>query len=145
VEALGGAMLTGTVARVGTLASSSIGRPLDDKRFDLVIELDESHPALRPDMTARADITVAIRDDVLLVPVTAIVDDGARFVVRVARGRRVEMRPVTVGASNDDAAEIVSGLQEGERVILAGPPRENSAMAAPAVVPAPVSHVLAPR
>jgi HlyD family secretion protein len=95
-------------------------------------------------MTARADIAIAVKDDALLVPVTAIADDGARFVVRVAIGRRIEVRPVTLGASNDDVAEVVSGLQEGERVLLMAASPAGSA-ATPADARAPVPHALAPR
>lgn len=144
VEALGGATLTGHVARVGTLASSSIGRPLDDRRFDLVIELDTSDERLRPEMTARADIDIATATEALLVPVTAIDDDGGRFVVRVASGRRIEIRPVTLGEANDTMVEVRSGLQAGEHVIIAA---ATAAPAAAAVIPRPAgpSDAVAPR
>lgn len=145
VEALGGTTLTGTVARVGTLASASVGRPLDDRRFDLVIELDTSDDRLRPEMTARADIAVTVKPDVLLVPVAAIADEGGRLVVRVARPRGLDVRPVTLGDANDTVAEVLTGLTAGERVVLPSPaasPAEAAALMprAPGAV-----DVLAPR
>lgn len=122
VEALGGAAMPGRVVRVGTLASASLGRPLDDRRFDLVIELDSSDERLRPEMTARADIAVASKADALLIPVTAVEGDGTRFFVRIPRGRGVEFRQVTLGDANSDVVDVVSGLRAGEEVIVPGPP-----------------------
>ena len=46
VEAYPDLRLTGHVARVGTLASSSVYRPLDAKVFDLIIELDPTRRAI---------------------------------------------------------------------------------------------------
>ena len=65
IEAFPDLRLTGKVTRVGTLARASADRPLDDKRFDLIVELDATTAELRPEMTARADILVGTRSDVL--------------------------------------------------------------------------------
>lgn len=57
----------------------------------------------------------------LAVPARAVTDTGgskAVFVVRDGRARRV---PVTTGRPLGDMVEIVSGLQAGERVVLAPP------------------------
>jgi RND family efflux transporter MFP subunit len=143
VEALGGVKLTGRVARVGTLASSSVLRPLDDKRFDLVIDIDPTSADLRPEMTARADITVARVADSLLVPVTAVVEGQGGFAVQVLAGGRVESRPVTLGESNETVVEILEGVREGEQVLLADP--DPGARAGRRPMPAEVSHAGRPR
>lgn len=145
VEALGGASLTGTVSRVGTLASASIGRPLDDKRFDLVIELDGSDERLRPEMTARADIAIAAKPDALLVPVTAVAEESGRFVVRVSQGRRLDVRPVVLGDANDDVVEVVSGVAAGDRVLVTAPVRRESASPSPMPRAAGPFDAVAPR
>lgn len=121
VEAFPDLELTGTVSRVGTLASSSINRPFDEKRFDLVINLDQTPTNLRPEMTARADILVGAKDGVLLVPVTALFEQQGRSVAYVMGAAGVEARAVEAGESNDQVVEIVNGLREGERVSLNRP------------------------
>ena len=88
VEAFPDLRLTGKVSRVGTLASASATRPFDDKRFDLIIELDPTTTELRPEMTARADIVVGTRKDVLLVPVTAVFEHQGSFVAYVVGRNR---------------------------------------------------------
>ena len=128
LEAFPELRLTGTVSRVGTLASSSIDRPLEDKRFDLVIELDPTDAELRPEMTVRADITVGTRNNVVLVPVNAVFQHQGVFVVHVVRATGIETRPVDLGESNDRFVEVVAGLREDERVMLTEPAAATAAL-----------------
>ncbi len=121
VEAFPELTLAGTVTRVGALASASAARPFDDKRFDLVITLDPTNAELRPEMTIRADVIVGTRKDVLLVPVTALFNQDGRHVAYVMGFSGTETRTVEIGESNDQVAEVVSGLQEGDRLALTEP------------------------
>ena len=45
-------------------------------------------------------------------------DKEGNMVVKVVQEEQVEARPVTTGISNDVETEIISGLQEGEVVLL---------------------------
>ena len=127
VEAFPELKLTGKVTRVGTLASSSVNRPFDDKRFDLVITLDPTAADLRPEMTIRADVIVGSRTNVLMVPVTAVFNSQGTRVVYVTGATGTGMRPVDLGEANDRMVEIVAGLREGERVSLSAPPAAGAA------------------
>ncbi len=122
VEAFPDLRLTGKVSRVGTLASASATRPFDEKRFDLIVELDATNAELRPEMSARADIIVGSRQNVLLVPVTAVFKTQSSFVAYVVSRGGMEPRPVDLGESNDRVVEVVGGLREGDRVSLTEPP-----------------------
>lgn len=135
-EAFPDLKLTGTVSRVGTLATTSINRPFEEKRFDLIISLDQAPADLRPEMTARADIIVGSKSGVLVVPVTAVFEQQGRSVVYVFDGSRLETRVVEPGDSSDQIVEIVSGLREGERVSL-NRPSAPSALRAPSAPSAP--------
>ncbi len=121
VEAFPDLKLTGKVSRVGTLAAASPARPFDDKRFDLVIELDAHTAELRPEMSIRADVLVGTRANVLMVPVTAIFNDQGTRVAHLVSATGLERRPVELGESNDQMVEIVAGLQQGDRVSLVAP------------------------
>ena len=125
VEAFPDLRLSGKVARVGTLASVSVERPMDEKRFEIVIELDASEDELRPEMTARADILVSRREDVLLVPVTAVTEtDGVTSVAVLGVGG-VSTRRVQLGESNGQMVEVQAGLRERERVVLETRPAQT--------------------
>ena len=118
LEAFPGLRLGGQVTRVGTLARSSAERPGNDKRFDVIVELDRTEIELRPEMTARIDVTVGERHDALLVPLNAVFERQGLTVCHVLRRIGVETVPVRLGESNEISVEVLSGVQEGERVAL---------------------------
>ena len=140
VEAFPDLRLTGKVSRVGTLASASATRPFDEKRFDLIIAVDATTAELRPEMTARADIVVGTRKDVLLIPVTSVFEKQGSFVAYVVGRNTSEPRAIDLGESNDRMVEVVSGLREHERVSLTEPPDAAAARQA-----RPATNALQPR
>jgi biotin carboxyl carrier protein len=110
--------LTGKVSRVGTVARSSFDRPFEDKRFDLIVDLDPTDADIRPEMTARVDVLIGELEDRLLLPVNAVFEREGVSVVHVVGLLGVETRPVQLGESNDLYVEVVSGLEPAERVSL---------------------------
>lgn len=76
---------------------------------------------LRPGLFARADLGVAHRDDVLMIPEEAILQrsDG-QVVFRLAPENRVERRVVKTGVHKNDRVEILEGLAAGDRVVIRG-------------------------
>ncbi len=69
-----------------------------------------------------ADVVLAEeRKAVRVVPRAAVLDSGTRQVVFAALDDgRFEPRPVTLGARFDDYHEILSGVEEGERIVTSG-------------------------
>jgi HlyD family secretion protein len=107
----------GRVARVGTLARTASERS-EEKRFDIVVELADSAPELRPEMTARVDIAVAEKPAALLVPVNAVFERAGAHVYHVVGLFGPRTRRVILGDANELHAEVISGLAAGERVSL---------------------------
>ena len=126
LEAFPDLRLAGRVVRVGTVATSSREHAFDDKRFDVIIELDSPRDGLRPEMTALADIVIGKRDNVLLVPVTAVFGKQGAFVAHVADAASTEIRPIELGESNGQFIEVVAGLRENERVLLTDPANDGA-------------------
>jgi len=110
--------LSGKVTRVGTLARASAERPFEEKRFDLIVEVDATPADLRPEMTARVEVLVGERKNALLVPVNAVFERQGITVCHVLRPFRVETRQVELGETDDLVAEVRAGLEEGDRVAL---------------------------
>ncbi len=137
LEAYPGLRLTGRVVSVGTVARVSPDRPVEGKRFDVVVDVDRSQADLRPDMTATVEIEVSRRADALLVPVNAIFDRDGEHVVHVVRGRATEIRRVMLGESNDVYVEVLDGVREGEHVRLSDVTVDGTGHPAPRVDPDP--------
>lgn len=112
--------LSGRIATVGALARTTFDRQFDGRRFDVTVELDPSDAALRPEMTARVDVLVGNRQDVVRVPINAVFESGGMTLVNVLRGRRVEPRQVELGEQNQRFVEVVAGIVPGDRVMLVG-------------------------
>jgi multidrug efflux pump subunit AcrA (membrane-fusion protein) len=144
--------LSGKVARVGTLARASSERPWEEKRFDMLVEIDGSPAELRPEMTARVEVLVGEKKGVLLLPINAVFDRGGLLVAHVVHPFWVESRQVELGDSNDRLVELRAGLKEGERVALTdlrptqGGAPSGEAAAKPMLRPGPEQRTpLAPR
>jgi len=76
--------------------------------------------ALRGDMYASVEIDApAGREAGLVVPDSAVIDSGARQIVLVERGEgRFAPRVVKLGPRGDGYAQILEGVQDGERVVV---------------------------
>jgi multidrug efflux pump subunit AcrA (membrane-fusion protein) len=86
--------------------------------YDVVIAIDNREGSLRPDMTASTTITVAKREQVLAVPNQAVRREDGERVVFVPEDNRVARRPIKTGWKDKHYTEVLSGLKEGDRVIV---------------------------
>ena len=118
VDALSGTTLTGKVTVISPLATTQSGVV----SYAITVQLDPAKDvSLKDGMTAEATITVEQRDNVLLVPSKALKTQGGVHTVLVSTGgKNTEQRTVEVGLSDSSNTEIVSGLSEGEKVVLGG-------------------------
>jgi HlyD family secretion protein len=108
-------------------------------RFRVKVALDDPDPALRPAMTAKVDILTATSDDAMTAPIQAVVKrtlDDQREEVKGAAAKGFEesevvyviadgeaaARAVETGISDELYVEIISGLTDGQEVVI-GPYR----------------------
>jgi len=79
---------------------------------------------LRPGMFADVQVLLPARDDVLSLPESAVTytpyGDAVFQVLEQEDQLQVQRRQVETGLSNNGSVEILQGLQEGDRVVLAG-------------------------
>lgn len=75
-------------------------------------------PQLRISMNASAEIILAESNDVLLLPIEAIQKENGKSFVEVIKNGVVNKVEVVTGNSNSSYAEVISGLSEGDEVIV---------------------------
>jgi HlyD family secretion protein len=95
------------------------GQPRDGlASFNITVRV-ENPGFLRPYMGAEAQIFVSKKENVLLCPVEALYKENELWYVDIAQGKN-QRSPVEVevGAMNDTYAEILSGLEEGDVVVV---------------------------
>lgn len=116
----GGPDLPGHVERIEPAARSHVSAlGINEQRVKVVVALDGTPPpALGHGFRVLVRIDVWQGRNVLAVPIGALFRNGADWAVfRAIDGRAVETR-IRIGARNDDFAQVLEGLQEGETVIL---------------------------
>ncbi len=86
-------------------------------KYDTIIKLPEGQ-GLNPGMSAEVDVILAVHQDVLMIPVAAVVqtEDGNFCWVQAAG--KVQKRMLELGDSNDVFIDVVAGVREGEKVVL---------------------------
>lgn len=121
LDAYPGLVLRGKVLGIGTLATVKPGRSGGAsliKVFDVTVKVEDKDPRIKPGLTAALDIIVEHRPDVIAIPLLAVaVRHGAAFVF-VANGQKFAERKVTLGATNDQSAVVLTGLRPGEHIRL---------------------------
>ncbi len=91
----------------------------DSPRYHIYITLNDVPDGLADGMTADAAITITKRESVLCLPRSIVRASGVDEVtLKIWNGVDVEPRQVTVGLRGDSDVEILSGLKEGEEVVI---------------------------
>ncbi|HEX5163862.1 MAG TPA: efflux RND transporter periplasmic adaptor subunit, partial [Thermomicrobiales bacterium] len=107
--------ITGRVVNTAPQARQQGGATV----FQTEIEFDPPEDLdLRPGMNADVTIVTASRDNVLLIPEAALRTVGDRSFVLVVTDRDTEEREVELGYRGNGQVEVVSGLTDGEQVVL---------------------------
>ena len=111
----------GVVGKVAPLPDSSSrwGNP-NLKVYPTEIRITDDMPDVKPGVSARAEIVITNLASVLTVPIQSVTTRKGQQVVFLA-GDSPRPVPVQVGMYNNKFIEIASGLEEGERVLLAPP------------------------
>lgn len=121
VEAVTGLKLTGVIERIAPQATLKN----NIKGFSCRILLENPDERVRPGMTANISIPIALADNVLAVPLSAVFTEGGERFVYVKKNESWEQRPVKIGVADFSFVEITDGLQEGDTVALEPPSMEE--------------------
>jgi len=94
-------------------------------KYVAAIEIKSEYEGfLRPEMTTTVEILLEPRS-VLAIPAKAVKRDSGRNVVYVPGENGPEIREVKIGWKSGSWAEVVSGLSEGQEVLLDAPNQEQ--------------------
>ncbi len=85
------------------------------------LRFDNPDETLRPNMYARVKLFASPRENVLSIPLEALIraGDKDRVIVDLGEGR-FDAREVVAGIESGDRVEIVKGLADGDRVVVSG-------------------------
>lgn len=86
--------------------------------YPVYVDIDSSEGLLYPTMTARITITVGESENALVVPMSAVKEENGQKYVQLMVGGKAQNTAVQTGLNDDEQTEVLSGLQEGDHVII---------------------------
>jgi len=103
----------------GKVARFSVDVREDTRTMHTEVDVSNPQRVLMPGLYAEADVALDHKNDVPTVPVQAINHQGNKTTVFVVnQNGELEDRPVQVGLETASDAEIISGLNPGEEVVV---------------------------
>lgn len=105
---------TGIVAGIDKVGTSTSGVT----NYPVTVKFDTSSDLILPNMSVEAEIILEEKQDVAYVPISAVQQNNNESIVKVVRNGATEEVKVQTGISDTDNIEIVSGLNEGETVVV---------------------------
>jgi HlyD family secretion protein len=111
--------LVGRVRMVEPAAFTEVSAlGVEEQRVNVIVDLLDSPPELGANYRVEASIVTWQDVDVLTVPTSALFQrDGVWHLFTVEEGR-AQLRAVEVGHRGADAAEVLSGVEEGDEVVV---------------------------
>ena len=122
VDAIPGRKFVGVVTKVSVLPDTGQSWLNPDlKVYNCEAEITSPNEGLRPGMSCTVEAIFQQLDDVLFVPIQSVVrvDDKPAVFVKGLGGTRAAK--VDTGLDNNRMIHVVSGLEEGDKVLLAPP------------------------
>ncbi|NTW14434.1 MAG: efflux RND transporter periplasmic adaptor subunit [Candidatus Moranbacteria bacterium] len=112
--AIDGLTVSGKVEKMDSLGTVTQGVVT----YNAKIGLDILDPRIKPGMSISASVITGVKQDVIVVPNSAIKKQGNTNYVQVMNGGSAPTQVnVEVGAANNTETEIVSGLKAGDKVV----------------------------
>lgn len=109
-----GVVFPASVVSISPTASAT------SRTFTVTLALEAADPRLKPGMLVQADVAAINRPAVLAVPEVAVLTRATESYVFVVADGKARKRTVTVGVRGGGNVEVLSGLQDGDQVIVEG-------------------------
>lgn len=114
VDAIQGKTFTGQVLRISPVVNPETGT------FKVTIAIKDESRQLKPGMFGRVRIVYDTRDNALMIPKEAVMNEDGTSSVYVLNDKLVFRRNIQTGYVNGSNIEVVTGLQDGDSVVTIG-------------------------
>ncbi|SDE47504.1 efflux RND transporter periplasmic adaptor subunit [Sporomusa acidovorans] len=115
VDAYPGKVFSGRVTTISRKATVS----QNVTYYPVTIDVLDAENLLNPGMVARVSVIVSESKNALTLPLSAIRSDkSGKYVVVAGPNGQTQNVPVTTGNTGDDRVEIISGLNDGDKVVV---------------------------
>jgi len=104
---------------VGKVSRFAQSLDVQTRTMETEIDFENSNRKLLPGMYTETVLQLSDRKDVLVVPMEAVMQNAGEVRILVVNGQNiVEERKVKLGAQGKSKVEVLSGLTDGDRIIV---------------------------
>ncbi|MCX7710951.1 MAG: HlyD family efflux transporter periplasmic adaptor subunit [Clostridia bacterium] len=122
--------VTGKVESISPMAKKNKTTSGEETLVEVVVSIVKGHPVLKPGLTVTCDIITKVKNGVPVVTFDMLKEDKDKnkYVFVVDKNNIMHEKKVELGVTSDLDAEVISGVSEGEMVVLAVQPtyKDNS-------------------
>jgi len=86
--------------------------------YEVAVGFIEILEEVKPGMTADVVIETSLKENVLIIPEEVIQEKNEKLIVQVFEDGIIKEREIEIGLEGKDMVEVVSGLKEGEKIII---------------------------
>lgn len=109
----------GKVISIDKVATKTMSASGSDTVVKAYVDVIETTDVIKPGFDVDVDIKVAEQNNVLVIPTEALITDKENNVkVFVVENGAVKLKNIKIGLQSDFDVEVISGLKEGDRVVL---------------------------
>lgn len=101
----------------GRVYSKNMAADPVSKTFKVEVKIENPQIEIKAGVFAEVGIKILYKTDILLIPLSAVIDSRSVVVVENGAARNVDVR---IGESNENQVEILEGLSEGQQVVVEG-------------------------
>jgi len=103
-----------TVSVVNPVKNASTGM------YTVRVSIPNEDSRLNDGMLADVSLVTGKEENVLSVPSEALMQENDSYYLYIANGNKAERKDVEIGISDDENTVIISGVKEGDKVIVSG-------------------------
>ncbi len=122
IDAFPDTIFNGNVTKIGGIPEKDVYSSDEAVNFPIEVEISGSPERLYPGMSASCEITVDVKDSVVVIPYTALgrkkIKDTETDIVFLADGRKARIVSVKLGITGEKGIEIQEGIGEGDTVLI---------------------------
>ena len=133
LDALPGAVLSGKISRIATLATDKgagdapfwMRREASGvKAFEVTADVQANPHPLRPGMTTKSEVIIERFSNVITIPREGVIEKGAKKFVYLDTPRGLKEQEVKVGKGDSNYVIVESGLSGNEKIFLRNPTKQ---------------------
>lgn len=106
--------IEGVVTAVNTVKSSVTGM------YTVKIRINNDNNVLKIGMMANVVLQTEAKKDAVIIPTDSVMQENNEYYVYVVTGDTAEKRKIETGITNNNFTEVVSGIENGETVVVSG-------------------------